>query len=60
MLYEVITDHDFRCVEDGATSLAAEMRAVKDADEIATYRKVSAITDEAMEEIEKGVRSGVV
>ncbi len=57
---EACPDHDFRCVEDGATSLAAEMRAVKDADEIATYRKVSAITDEAMDEIEKGVRSGAL
>lgn len=55
---EACPDYDFRSVEDGAAKLASAMRAVKDADEIATYRAVSAITDEAMDEIEKGVRSG--
>jgi Xaa-Pro dipeptidase len=34
------------------------MRAVKDADEIAIYRAVSAITDAAMDDIEAGIRSG--
>jgi len=57
---EACPDHDFRCSDDGSAKLAAEMRAVKDADEIATYRTVSAITDEAMDEIERGVRSGAL
>jgi len=51
-------DHDFRCTEDGSTKHASAMRAVKDADEIAIYRAVSAITDAAMDDIEAGVRSG--
>lgn len=55
---EVCPDHDFRCVEEGASAAAAAMRAVKDAAEIAIYREVSAITDAAMDEVESGVRSG--
>ncbi|MDX9897332.1 MAG: Xaa-Pro peptidase family protein [Spirochaetia bacterium] len=51
-------DHDFRCIEDGCSSMAMAMRAVKDADEIAIYRTVSAITDRAMDSIEAGVRDG--
>jgi Xaa-Pro dipeptidase len=34
------------------------MRAIKDSDELAIYRAVSAITDAAMDDIEAGVRSG--
>ncbi len=55
---EACPEHDFRCSEDGSAKHAAAMRAVKDADEIAIYRAVSAITDAAMDEIEAGVRSG--
>lgn len=55
---EACPDHDFRCSDDGSTKTAAVMRAVKDADEIAIYRQVSAITDMAMDRIEAGVRSG--
>lgn len=55
---EACPDHDFRCSEDGSTKTAAVMRAIKDADEIAIYRQVSAITDTAMDRIEAGVRSG--
>jgi len=55
---EACPDHDFRCSAEGSTEAAAGMRAVKDADEIAIYRAVSAITDAAMDEIEAGVRSG--
>lgn len=55
---EACPDHDFRCSDEGSTRSAAMMRAVKDADEIAVYRQVSAITDAAMDRIEAGVRSG--
>jgi Xaa-Pro dipeptidase len=55
---EACPDHDFRCTEDGAAKRTAAMRAVKDEDEIAIFRAVSAITDEAMDEIEASVRSG--
>jgi Xaa-Pro dipeptidase len=55
---EACPDHDFRCTEDGSTKAAALLRSVKDADEIAAYRKVSSITDAAMDEIEARVRSG--
>lgn len=55
---EACPDHDFRCIEEGCTSMAIAMRAVKDADEIAIYRTVSAITDRAMDSIEAGVKDG--
>ncbi len=55
---EACPEHDFRCSEDGSTKAAALLRSVKDADEIAAYRIVSAITDAAMDEIEARVRSG--
>ena len=55
---EACPDHDFRCTDDGAAKFASSMRAVKDADELAVYRAVSAITDLAMDELEAGVRSG--
>ncbi len=55
---EACPDHDFRCSAKGSTEAAAEMRAVKDAEEITIYRAVSAITDAAMDDIEAGVRSG--
>ncbi|MFH2114902.1 MAG: Xaa-Pro peptidase family protein, partial [Spirochaetota bacterium] len=55
---ETCPDHDFECSDDGSARTAAAMRAVKDETEIALYRKVSAITDKAMDALEKGVRSG--
>ncbi|MDX9957160.1 MAG: Xaa-Pro peptidase family protein [Spirochaetia bacterium] len=55
---EACPDHDFECSDDGSAKTAAAMRAVKDADELAVYHKVSAITDKAMDAIEKAVRAG--
>jgi Xaa-Pro dipeptidase len=55
---EVCPDHDFDCSESGSARTAAAMRAVKDEAEIELYRKVSAITDRAMDRIEAGVRDG--
>lgn len=55
---ETCPDYDFRCSGDGASKHAAAMRAVKDTDELAIYRAVSAITDAAMDDIETGIRTG--
>jgi Xaa-Pro dipeptidase len=57
---EVCPEYDFRCTENGSTKAAARMRSVKDADEIGMYRVVASITDMAMDEIEAGVRSGLL
>ncbi|MBN2874701.1 MAG: aminopeptidase P family protein, partial [Spirochaetales bacterium] len=57
---EACPEHDFRCVDDGSTLTAQSMRAVKDADELTIYREVCAITNDAMDQIEKQVRSGVL
>jgi hypothetical protein len=50
---EACPDHDFECRKMARPGKAAAMRAVKDEAEIAVYRKVSAITDKAMDAIEK-------
>lgn len=55
---EACPDHDFRCAEDGASRAAEALRAVKDPEERELYRRVSAITDKAMDAIEQGVRAG--
>ena len=57
---EACPDHDFDCSDDGSARTAAAMRAVKDEAEIAVYRKVSAITDKAMDQIEAGVKAGTL
>ncbi|HPE35573.1 MAG TPA: Xaa-Pro peptidase family protein [Spirochaetales bacterium] len=51
-------DYDFICSEDGTSKTAADMRAVKDADELAIYRTVSEITDRVMDAVEMGVKKG--
>jgi Xaa-Pro dipeptidase len=57
---EACPDHDFDCSDEGSARKAAAMRAVKDEAEIAVYRKVSAITDKAMDRIEAGVKAGTL
>ncbi len=49
---------DFSCTDDGMDEFVAGMRAIKDSEEIAIYRKVSKITDDIMDAIEKHVRAG--
>jgi Xaa-Pro dipeptidase len=56
-LIEAVGDYDVLCREEGAHKAVKYMRAVKDADEIAIYRKVSAFTNKLMDEIEKSVRN---
>lgn len=55
---EACPDHDFECSENGSARTVAAMRAIKDEAELAIYRRVSAITDKAMDLIEARVRSG--
>lgn len=55
---EACPDHDFRCSTEGSSKTAEIMRAVKDNEELAIYGKLSLITDEAMDAIEKGVTEG--
>ncbi|HOT58952.1 MAG TPA: Xaa-Pro peptidase family protein [Spirochaetia bacterium] len=50
--------YDFSCTDDGMDEFVAGMRAIKDAEEIAIYRKVSKITDDIMDAVEKRVRAG--
>ncbi len=45
------------CRDDGVDEFLRGMRAVKDAGEIALYRRAAAVTDAVMDEIEAGVRS---
>ncbi|TFG85031.1 MAG: aminopeptidase P family protein [Spirochaetales bacterium] len=55
---EACPDYDFLCGDGGSQETAAGMRAVKDTEEIAIYRKVSQITDHVMDCIETGVKKG--
>jgi Xaa-Pro dipeptidase len=57
---EAIPDVDLLCREGGLDEFLLSLRAVKDASEIAIYRRASPITDELMDRIEAGVRSGAI
>lgn len=57
---ETCPDHDFACSEESPLETAIGMRAVKDAAELAIYRKVSEITDKVMDAVESGVKSGTL
>lgn len=53
-----LPDYDLVCSEDGVASSVEGMRAVKDASEIALYRRAASLTDELIAEIEAAVRQG--
>ena len=55
---EEISDYDVICRESGVWTELEKNRAVKDEDEIKIYRKVSALTDEMINYLEKYIRSG--
>jgi Xaa-Pro dipeptidase len=55
---EAVADFDIICRDPGAHNEAASLRAVKDAEEIAVYRQVSAITNELIDLLEKHVKDG--
>ena len=55
---EELPDFDIICREGGVWAELEKSRAVKDESEIAVYRKVSALTDELINLLEKNVRLG--
>ena len=55
---ESLPDFDIICREGGVWSELERSRAVKDADEIKIFRKVTALTDEIINLLEKHIRSG--
>ena len=55
---EEVSDFDIICREGGVWKELEKSRAVKDETEIEIYRKVSALTDELINLLEKNIRSG--
>ena len=55
---EEISDFDVICRENGVWAELEKNRAIKDEGEIKIYRKVSALTDEIINLLEKNIRSG--
>ena len=55
---EEFSNYDIICRRNGIWAELERNRAVKDEDEIVIYRKLSALTDEIINSLEKGVRSG--
>ena len=55
---EEISDFDIICRENGVWKVLEKARAVKDEDEIKIYNKVSALTDDIINLLEKHIRSG--
>jgi len=53
-----ISDFDVICREGGVLTELEKGRAVKDNDEIKLYRKISALTDDLINLLEKHIRSG--
>lgn len=57
---EALDDFDPLCESGGVDGFVRSMRAVKDAGELEIYRRASLVTDRLMDEIEEGLRSGVL
>jgi len=55
---EEISDFDVICREGGVGTALEKNRAIKDEDEIKIYHKVSALTDDVINLLEKNIRSG--
>ncbi|GHV42843.1 hypothetical protein AGMMS49546_22800 [Spirochaetia bacterium] len=55
-----LTDFDVLCREQGAHGEAEKLRALKDDEEIAIYRKAAKITNSIIDMLEKNVRSGKI
>jgi Xaa-Pro dipeptidase len=58
LFVEELADFDIICREGGVWTEIKKSRAVKDEDEIKLYRKVSALTDDIINHLEKYIRSG--
>jgi Xaa-Pro dipeptidase len=60
-LEEAVPDYHLSCREDdSAARLVQRMRAVKDQDEIALYRRAAALTDRLLADLEAGIGSGAI
>ncbi|GHV25835.1 hypothetical protein FACS189498_4280 [Spirochaetia bacterium] len=57
---EDLMDFDVICRDDGLAKETAMLRAIKDEDEIALYRKISGITNTLIDMLEKNVSSGKI
>jgi Xaa-Pro dipeptidase len=57
---EGLPGYDLVCSSDGIDGSLRDLRAVKDAGELAIYRRAAAITDGLIAEIEAGVRRGSI
>jgi Xaa-Pro dipeptidase len=55
-----LADYDVLCREKSAGAFLRKMRAIKNEDEIAVYRKATAITNELIDIIENNVRNGKI
>jgi len=55
---EALENYDLVCRDEGMSAQVLALRAVKDSDEIALYRRAAAITDGLIDRIEASVRSG--
>jgi Xaa-Pro dipeptidase len=55
---EGLPDYDLVCRSVGIEAFLQGLRAVKDPEELAIYRRAAAITDGLIDELEAGVRSG--
>ena len=55
---EALPDYDLVCRSDGLDAFILGLRAVKDSAEVALYRRVSALTDGLMDELEAAVKAG--
>jgi Xaa-Pro dipeptidase len=55
-----LPDYDLICRSDGIDAAVRALRSVKDADELAIYRKAAAITNEIINGLEGGVREGSI
>ena len=55
-----LTDFDFVCEKSGVGTFIQEMRARKDTDEIALYRRIASNTDQLIDMIEKEICAGML
>jgi Xaa-Pro dipeptidase len=55
-----MTDFDIICRDNGAAAAVEMLRAVKDEEEIAIFRKAAALTNDLIDLLEKNVRSGKI
>lgn len=57
-LVGALEDWDFVCEKNGIDAAVLDMRAIKDAGELAIYERASRLTDSLIEGLEEGVKKG--